>query len=570
MDSISPTTDSGSARHRRLDLVLEAGWYGAGFAAVLALGLVNLYFPFGSDQAVFFFGARELDQGATLYVDYWDNKQPGLYVFYLLAGRLFGFSEYGVHLLELIWMMAFAVVLMVTLRPYLKAPWLSALAPLATIGIYYATAGEYELTQLEMMVAFPLYLSGWCALCAVEIPSSGKRLALLFFLSGLFAAVATLFKLLLAPIPVAFWLVASFYLFRTQRLALVGLVAQVWLPVAVGVALPFCGTLFWFWQAGALQELLWTAFIYPPQALTTSPHAPRSRLLSAAAFFVSNTAPWLLFAGIAAGVWLCGLGSFFSRGNRGAPGDPGRPGALRGSLVAMMLAWVLIAGILFLIQRFSWWQYHMLLLFTPVGVLAVLGIDSVTGYFIRFAESGGFANFGQSVKPDGSRRFGWLARTLFPAMVCSALFAIPVAASLTGPFVVKAKPLFHGSSVLVGGVRAYHWTVSENYKRLWLGSRFLIEPGARPGPIYSFGSALVYGFTGRKSSHITAGSAWEFYLPEQISEILAGFDAQQVPYIFVDRNDLKLYRERPGIGAYLDRNYRRLKKDDSGIWYERK
>ncbi|TQV77677.1 glycosyltransferase family 39 protein [Denitrobaculum tricleocarpae] len=540
MESDTASGESGPTPVRGLNLLLEAGWYGAGFAAVLALALVNLYYPFGSDQAAFFYGAQELDQGATLYVDYWDNKQPGLYLFYLVAGQLFGFSEYGIHLLELIWMMVFALVLMITLRPHLKAPWLSALAPLATIGVYYAGVTEYELTQLEMIVAFPLYLTAWCCLHAVtlaETRSSPWGIVLLFFLSGCFAALAVFFKLLLAVIPITFWLLASFFLFRGRALTLVGLATRFWIPGAVGVALPLAATLFWFWQAGALQELLWTSFAYPSEAFSTSPPAPKSRLLTATAFFLSSMAPWLLFTAIAAGVWL---------------------GRRSGDLQAMMLAWLVVGAVLFLIQRFSWWEYHMLLLFVPAGILALCGVDWIA------ARLGGLIDFGVT------GRLSWLRHTEVPAMLCTLLFAAPLAASLAGPFLAKTQKLFYGAEVLRQGLQAYHWRASENYERLWVGSRFLTEPDARPGPIYAFGSALVYPFTGRTSSHITAGAAWEYYLPAQTREILEGFDAQQVPYVFVDRSDEKLFQLRPEVARYLLENYTRLKKDDSGSWYERK
>ena len=527
---------------RGLAILLECGWYGFGFAVVLALGLVNLYFPFGADQAVFFYGAKEMDQGARLYVEYWDNKQPGLYVFYLVAGRLFGFSEFGVHMLEVIWMMAFAVVLMITLRPYLQAPWLSALAPAATIGVYYATAGEFELTQLEMIVAFPLYVTAWCALRAIALAKAGPapaRMALLFFLGGLFAGLATLFKLLLAPIPVAFWLIASIYLLAGRRIALPGLVACLWIPVAAGVILPLSATVLWFWQAGALQELLWTSFVYPPQALETSPPASRTRLVTATAFFLHNTVPWLLFVAISAVAWL-------RRRGRGQDGP----------LIAMMAAWLALACVLFLIQRFSWWEYHMLLLFAPSGILAICGIDRSVGYF------------GRLVKFDNAQDSGWRSHKLLPTMACAALIALPLTASLTNPFLTKAKPLA-SAAVRSDGAQGYHWRVSEIYQDLWKGSRFLTMPAARPGPIYVFGSPMVYNFTGRKSAHETAGWSWEVYLPSQTRDVLKTLDEKQVPYILVGIHDLKMLSLRPEVAAYVAEKYRLLKRDDSGAWYER-
>ena len=276
MEQTSQTIESGRDRSLVQTPILVAIWYCLGFGIFLALGISNLFYPFGDDQAVLFFAAKDLDQGARLYVEYWGNKQPGLYFFYLWACQLFGFTEFGVHLLELIWMSAFAVVLMITMRPCFQARWLSALVPLATIGLYYATALQDELTQLEILVAFPLYLVAWSALRALDPPGGAKepegevqanRMVLLFFFSGLCAGFATIFKLLLAPIPVAFWLIASFYLFREHRLSLAVLVVRVWMPVAIGVILPLGAVVLWFWQIGALKELLWTAFIYPPRSL---------------------------------------------------------------------------------------------------------------------------------------------------------------------------------------------------------------------------------------------------------------------------------------------------------------
>lgn len=514
----------------------EAAWYGAGFSVFMALGLINLFYPLGDDQAVLFYAAKELDRGATLYLDYWGNKQPGLYVFYLLAGRTFGFTELGIHLFELIWMGGLALVLMVTLRPYLQARWLSALVPVATVGVYYATAREDELTQLEMLVALPLYLTAWCALNAIQGasgPPAARRMALLFFASGLAAALATLFKLLLAPIPVAFWLIASAYLLRDGKAGLSGLALRLWLPAALGVIVPFAGVTFWFWQAGALQELLWTAFIYPPEAYMSSPQAAPARLVIAAAFALSNLAPWLLFAGVAVVVcWRSGASP----------------------LVSMMLAWLALALVLFLIQRFSWWPYHTLLAFTPIGILAIFGIDYAAAFL--------------NLKVVNGAR--WLGHKTAQAMVCTALFAIPLAASLTGPFVDKAGVMFVENTRLVGDrLLAYQWRAAPKYKKIWQSSSFLNDAMARPGPVYAFGSAMVYAFTGRRSPHRTAGFSWEFYVPSQIRDILAALEAERVPYVFIEGDKFRLFERHPEVAAFINSHYFQIANDDAGVWYER-
>ena len=43
------------------------------------LGILSLWTPFLVDQSIFDYGGRTIDSGATLYVDYWDIKPPGIF-----------------------------------------------------------------------------------------------------------------------------------------------------------------------------------------------------------------------------------------------------------------------------------------------------------------------------------------------------------------------------------------------------------------------------------------------------------------------------------------------------------
>src|SRR5262245_57903999 len=104
-------------------------------AAVFLVGLLHLPHPLGGDQALFLVGAQKLRHGALLYRDFWDVKQPAIFLFYLVGGTLFGFHEVGIHAFELLYLMAMAVVLQATLRSYFQNPAIGALAPLLTVGI---------------------------------------------------------------------------------------------------------------------------------------------------------------------------------------------------------------------------------------------------------------------------------------------------------------------------------------------------------------------------------------------------------------------------------------------------
>lgn len=509
----------------RASWALEAFVYCLAGAVIVTIGAANLFSPFGPDQAVVFHGAKLLDQGAIYYVDYWDNKQPGLYILYMLAGRAFGFSEFGIHLLELLWMLAFAALLMWTLRSAFRLPWLSAVVPVATIGVYYGLAGESELTQLEFLVSFPLFAQVACLLWAQRHP---KALPVLYFASGLFAGVAVLFKLMLAPLCVGLWLVALIYLLRARDEGVVALAFRAVLPAALGVVLALGAVVLLYAQWGHLDELIWTAFVYPPQALASAPLASKSRLVTAAAFFMSGFAPWAVFALLAAVSWI------WQR--RDLPG-------------ALMLTWLVIGTGLFVIQRVSWWQYHTLVVLFPAGVLAVMGIDRLSEWL--GGESGAGA----------TRR-----------AVLAGLLALTATAALADPLVRKAQPLLSDVVITKKTVRFYQSRprVSEHYGLMRRGVRFLLSPDALPGPIYAFGNAMVYEFSGRASAHRTAGSSWKFYLPEQIDDILASLDRQRAAYVFVDRLDQKLFRLRPKVGAYLERQYIHDHTDASGTWFRRR
>jgi hypothetical protein len=83
---------------------LELCWYASALLVIVAAGLIRLEMPLNGDQALFLSYARRFDEGLRLYVDLWDVKPPAVFAFYYLAGSLFGFTDRGIHLFELLWM----------------------------------------------------------------------------------------------------------------------------------------------------------------------------------------------------------------------------------------------------------------------------------------------------------------------------------------------------------------------------------------------------------------------------------------------------------------------------------
>ncbi len=112
---------------------------------IAALGRARLAYPLMDDQTVFLLGARAVSKGAVLYRDFWDIKPPGIYLFYLAGGSVFGFSEVGIHTFELLYMLAFAATLAVTLRHALGSR-AAILSAAFTVGSYYLICDEDWLT----------------------------------------------------------------------------------------------------------------------------------------------------------------------------------------------------------------------------------------------------------------------------------------------------------------------------------------------------------------------------------------------------------------------------------------
>jgi hypothetical protein len=69
------------------------------------------------------------------------------------------------------------------------------------------------------------------------------------------------------------------------------------------------------------------------------------------------------------GLAVLGVGSRRARGS-----DP---------LTLDLLLWTALGAMVVLIQRFSWWQYHWLLVLTPLAVLGAAGMDAVWSTFAR-------------------------------------------------------------------------------------------------------------------------------------------------------------------------------------------
>lgn len=505
----------------------EVAWAAVALTLIAGIGALKLLTPFDGDQALFLYFAQAIDHGERLYVDVWDMKQPGVFWFYWLGGRIFGFSELSVKLLELGWLLTFAACLILCLRRSFRHRWLSSVVAIAAIGSYYAFAGTRELTQAEVLLSFPMFLAAWLLVrhyASADATTVGRALA------GAFAGVAVVFKLFYAPIFVAFVLVAIF-LTRpdgTPRPSLFRHGLTVLWPFTVGVAFVLGAMSLILWRQGVFYELLWNSFVYPFHALGTAADSmDLGRLVRNFSWALASMAAWVLFA----------LVAVVRVTDRREP-----------PIMRQMVAWVLVGSMLIMLQSLMFWKYHFLLLFVPIAVLAARGIDLLL------------------LQLSAPQRSPWLTPgllTLFLAL--PAMGAIGHAAQRQAEqFYVVALGPGHRD------IESYRRVVGRDYG--WIREHLLsLRNPAGGEPIYVFGDPLIYLVTERRQAIPINGWSWEAY-PSELWKSLPGMLAAARPaYLFVDHVALKLIPEMSlPTQQFIDSDYVPILDLDKGELYARR
>jgi hypothetical protein len=461
-----------------------------------------------------------MDAGGTLYVDFWDTKQPGIFAFYWIAGRLFGFTTFGVHLFELLWLLVLGAWMIRALRPHLEIPELASIVPIASIGGYYAVAGTWELSQAEIVVSLPLFA---CLAAIAPAYGSAGRLRAGWFAAGIAAGIVAAFKLMFAPIPVALWVVASAVAMRTGEADLRAVVRDRWLPATAGVVLVLGAVALAFAAAGGLEALLWTSFAYPFQVMTASVHMDVERLLLTDRWFLGAFAPLVLFALLA---------------------RVRHRGDARERVFSLALIWWIVAVLVILAQTLSWWRYHFMLLLVPTAILAARGID-------------GLLSIAQRRLPHGRAAVA----LLLTAAACAPAWRVWIADS--GAFRNWVREPEHE-------IRAYQSAVSPAWNRITRDTEFLRAEDARPGPIYVFGDPRAILLARREQAIPINGWSWESYADRQWQALPGQLAAATPAYIGVEPAYETLVRERaPDVWAWIEANYRLVKPGEQCDWYER-
>jgi hypothetical protein len=485
-------------------------------------GLVSLPIPFTGDQALFTIGARMMSEGAVLYRDFWDLKPPGILYFYCVAGTLFGFHEVGIRALEVIYLMAFGVALIVALARRYENAIVGAMVPTLTVGLYYASAESWHLTQVEALVGFPLFLSLWQCVQGVESKGSG---ATRFFLSGFCGGLVLLFKVLFLPLLATMWM-AVLLGPPNVTLRLRPAVARGALALSLGLTAAVAAAVVCFIHERTVSLAYRTFFEIPWRISGTYYAGDLSVLTRGVQWFLSWSSPLLALTVVAVA--------------------SGR--VLQDPMARGALAWIVAGAGMIALQR--GWAYHFVLLLWPLGVVAATGVDVLLTH----------------LKPVWISRSA-LWRVVAAVSVMTALFA-PAAVNLANK-VRHAMPLMR--SLDEQALYEYQSRMSSWYGAVRVEVEALPPASQSATDLYVFGDPLYLYLSHRVQPVPINGWSPEFLLPEQWSELHRSLVETEPEFVFVQDYNDGLIRERyPDVLAWLEHRYQVKKRGENGIWYQRR
>jgi hypothetical protein len=484
-------------------------------ALVAAVGALNLPMPFGGDQAMFVVYARAMDAGLELYRDVWDSKPPGMYLLYVLAGKLFGFNQLGAHLLELLYLLAFSAVVLRTSRDWLARRGARLALPPMTVGIYYLIAEPKQMVQAEVLAGLPIYLALWSSTLG-RSPAAIRRWA---FASGFAGGAVIWLKMYFLPILGAIW---ALTLFRARREpgGLSRALARRIGWTAAGFALPVLALALWVAAHGVVAEFAWTAFVYPGSAIAQLEH-DFARMRQVGLWFGSSFAVALAFAG-----WAVCCTAFAGRRSGGM---------FAGALCALLVTLLLVFG------EKSWWKYYALILVVPLGLLASIGLDDA------------------------------LSRTGRRGKIALAVLSLALVVAPLRHFAWKANALRRANFALTREDRtefrkAMHRPYRESLPEVEFIERF-VEPDQT---VHVFGDPLILMLAGRTNAVPINGWAPQTWSPEMWRTVLDQLRAERPDYVYMTTFVARLSsRHFPELVDYVRDEYDLVVADGTRAWFRR-
>jgi hypothetical protein len=549
-----------------------AAWNALALALMVLAGGLSLAMPFSGDQALFAVYGRQLAHGAVLYRDVFDVKQPGIFWFYASGGRLFGFTEVGIHLLELLYWLAFSILVLLAFPRYFTKRWGAPLVLVFTVVVYYLYADLLDLTQIEILVAFPILLAWWLIDGAQPV---NRRALRRYAAAGLAAAAVVLLKYPYVLIVLTF---IGYAAIRSRRQGIS--IADIRRSVSVFLVtllLPLLIVAAYFTSYGQLGRIWWAYFELAPKAQLSSGR-PLSYFVVGVRHFMIGHAPILILAVL---------------GSAHALRDRARP---KLDLVVGMLLWCAVGAVTFLFQ--GWAEYKWSLFTIPLGVLAVVGVEAV-GSIAR--------NLGEWPRPPalavgallGILAFWIGANAPQSQTLLLASIAVGICAVIAAEFLIsrpqlrrwmlqvslaalaisigliaiapvkKTDSLMHHDFALTVDARAdLRQSWNSDYGAVDADLEVIRQGHMLPGPIYVLGNPLVLLRANRAQAVPILGWGPEIFDDRAWSELESDLRSTLPPYIVVNEFSQALIRSRhPDLMMFIRSRYKIAFIGASGTWY---
>jgi len=518
IDDQTPGAPSGAPGVARTSSVRWAAVVGLAFVALV--GVLHIPTAFSGDAALYQLGARAMHAGDVLYRDHWDLKSPGIYVFHWVAGVLFGFHEEGVHVLEWMLLLALGVGQVLLVARDLRPRMLAVLAPVASLGTYYASSTEWHLTQPAVLLAIPLF--AMMLLIGAERASPTK-----WAFAGIAAAFAVALKpyaigIVLAMAATALWLRTRSAAEATGTLLRARVAPFILAAIGtVGVAILALSV------TGGLGSFLDAHGPWREAAARVRGSFPIARAIGGGETYFRTFAPWLALS-------LCSWWRWRSLIDE------------RNTVLAVV--WLLSGTAVTIIEPFAGWEFDFLVLMVPTGLLAARGAYAVLAAWT-------------SARPERADRSA-------VAMLASAVLVVTL---IGGEPLVERTRLWFRYLPLSNAVGDTMRTVHDRRaSRLWGESAILRAPSARAGAVYIFGDPLRQLNTDRPTASPIHGWAWELQPPAMWERVARDLDTTPAAYIYVSTEYERLIAERaPTVQRLLAERYRSRVVFGDGQWYER-
>jgi len=448
--------------------------------------------------------------------------------------------------------------------------------PICTVVVYYLYTGLLDLTQIEILVAFPLLVAWWL----IDQAHPGTRRGLRrYAAAGLAAAAVVLLKHLYILIILAF---LGYAVRRSWRRAIpIADIRRALGAFLIALLVPLLVVVAYFAAYGQLGRIWWVYFELAPKAQLIGAKSLTDLKFGARRFMIGH-APILILAA---------LGCVHARRRRAEP---------QLHLLAGMMLWGTLGAIAFFVLQ-GWPEYKWPLFTVPLGILAVVGIEALIAMPGSLSKKPGPLAFAATSALGILSFVVWApvsqvqTRLLLLVVIgvcagiaaellavrrraCRGMLQVLVAALAASVGLAAIAPvkklrvlMEHDFALTVDARTEYQRSLNYSYLAADKDLELLRSGDDLPGPIYVFGDPVLLLRANRPQAipilgwgpELLDGTAWH--------ELYSDLRSTLPPYIIVDGYIESIIRQRyPAIMELIESRYKVAFVGASGTWYVRR